>query len=147
MNTIITQQLYDRAIDIILPDGFIVDPTNINKVINMLRTIKKQSKTLNVYDITKNIKRKSGEVIHVNDHVNKTGYNPLIKYQKELNIDFIDVSKLYQKHKDGIITVCVGNTEDTKEIKYPSTYLCNISILANSIGIIKINALLINYTL
>tara|TARA_B100000945_G_scaffold314939_1_gene313318 strand:+ start:2135 stop:2566 length:432 start_codon:yes stop_codon:yes gene_type:complete len=140
MNTIITKEA--QGFYKTMPDEYkILNPLNINLTLNVLCSLK--DKELNIYDKTFNASIDHGKVIPVNDHINCSGNNPLIGNQKELKIDFIDISSLYIKQKGGIITHCCGDFINT-QYQYPSHYLCYISILAKTQGIKKIKGYLIN---
>ncbi|MBC8213427.1 MAG: hypothetical protein ISR90_04645 [Candidatus Marinimicrobia bacterium] len=144
MNAIITKQLFDQSESNILPDGFVVDPEDVHKVINILKTIRKQSKTITVYDITKSELLKNEEIITVSDHINKTGHNPIIGVQKELKVDFTDLSHLYKRSKKHVVATCFGNRQVPGSAEYPAGFLCNITILAKAIGFKNIKGKLIN---
>ena len=103
----------------------------------------KEAQQLIIYDITKTNKHPAQTIINVNDHINRTGNNPLIGFQKDLGIDFTNINKLYKIEKDSIKTDCCGKTLNLL-YPYPSHYLCNISILAKAIGSPKISAFLVN---
>jgi len=93
-----------------------------------------------LYDITKTKEKK----LHINDHINKTGKNPLIKISP---LEFIDISKLYQKEKNGITTVGLGArfNKEKNNHQYPSTFMCTIAVLCKKINPkIKIQAKIIN---
>lgn len=96
--------------------------------------------TILIYDQTKTADP-IGTIYSVNDHINRIGHNPFIGHQKEFNIDFINVEKLYTQHPDGIVTDSCGSNSFTG--KYPSTHLSNIAILAHVFEL-KIHAFLIN---
>tara|TARA_B100001029_G_C14978621_1_gene404621 strand:- start:296 stop:736 length:441 start_codon:yes stop_codon:yes gene_type:complete len=96
--------------------------------------------TVLIYDQTKTTDP-IGTTYSVNDHINRIGHNPFIGHQKEFNIDFINIEKLYVQHSDGIVTDSCGDKRATG--KYPSTHLSNIAILAHVFQL-KINAFLIN---
>ena len=119
--------------------------TNIiygTKSINKLTNNKQQVK---IYDTTHINTRK--QIINVNDHINKTGENPLRGKQKKLKIDFIDITKIYKQTKNGITTTCIGRNKTKEEqikTKNASTELCNIAILCHALGFKKIEAKLIN---
>ena len=138
--TIITTQLAEKLQkDHDLLSNMVVNPRDFSALCSML----KEKKELNIYDITTTTKHPEETIISVNDHINKTGNNPLVGNQKELNIDFVDITNLYKKKQNGITTVCCGKTLNT-QYKYPSSYLCNISIIARAIGTQKISAFLLN---
>ena len=137
---IITQQLADKL------------PKNHKLLSNLalnpqdylaIHTILKEAQQLTVYDITTTKEHPVETIINVNDHINRTGNNPLIGRQKELGIDFTNINKLYKSEQYSIKTDCCGKTLNPR-YPYPSHYLCNISILAKAIGIPKISAFLVN---
>ena len=137
---IITQQLADKL------------PNNHELLSNLalnpqdyltIHPVLKEAKQLIIYDITTTNEHPAETIINVNDHINRTGNNPLICRQKELGIDFININKLYKSEKNSIKTDCCGKTLNLR-YPYPSHYLCNISILAKAIGIPKISAFLVN---
>ena len=94
--------------------------------------IKKATNIL-IYDITHSEQEKEGKIININDHINRTGKNFLIKKNKVPV--FIDISHLYDHSRGGIITTGLGNyyTEYCKEIEYPSSDLCLISVWCKSV--------------
>ena len=96
--------------------------------------------TILIYDQTKTTDP-IGTTYSVNDHINRIGHNPFVGHQKEFNIDFINIEKLYTQHPDGIVTDSCGNNNFTG--KHPSTHLSNIAILAHVFEL-KIHAFLIN---
>ena len=110
------------------------------------KKIKKDKPTeILVYDITKSKKDKQNKIFSVNDHVNKTGENPLIKKNKTPR--FLDISKTYKKQKKGIITTCFGKNfnQKTHTAQYPSTNLCLVTIWCKNLNPkIQIKAFLIN---
>ena len=95
--------------------------------------IKKATNVL-IYDITYSEQEKEGKTININDHINKTGKNFLIKKNKVPV--FIDISHLYDHNRAGIITTGLGNhyTKYYKEIEYPSSDLCLISVWCKSVN-------------
>ncbi len=140
MNTIITTEA--EALHTAISDQYkILNPLKISSILNVLAMLK--DKELNIYDKTYNTSLDHGKIIPVNDHINCSGNNPLIGNQKDLKIDFIDITSLYKKQKGGIITHCCGRVINT-QYKYPSHYLCYIAILARTQGINKIKGYLIN---
>jgi len=138
--TIITQQLANK-----LP------PNNVllsNQVINPLdysglHSAISGAKELTIYDVTYNEKLPDGKIISVRDHINRTGNNPLINHQNKLNIEFIDITRLYKFEQNSVKTNCCGKKLN-RTYPHPSHYLCNISILAKALGINKISAFLVN---
>ena len=137
---IITQQLANK-----LPQNNLLLS---NQVLNPLdysgvRSVISAAKELTIYDITHNEKLPEGKIISVRDHINKTGNNPLINHQNELNIDFIDITRLYKIKQNSVKTNCCGKKLNSI-YPYPSHYLCNISILAKALGIHKVSAFLVN---
>ena len=119
-----------------------------NRAINpqkysVLKKILNNIDQLIIYDITETKRAQRGAIISVSDHINRTGTNPLIGQQKELGIDFIDITMLYSKKTNAVNTDCCGKKLNRK-YPYPSHYLCNISILAKAMNVQNIAAFLIN---
>ena len=137
---IITQQLSEKLQrDHDLASIHVINPIDYTALYLTL----KEAQQLTIYDTTTTPKHSPGTVISVNDHINRTGKNPLIGNQKKLDIDFIDITSLYQSNKNAVITDCCGKRLNVK-YPYPSHYLCSISILAKALGIQKISAFLVN---
>ena len=63
------------------------------------KTQKSHPKEVHIYDVTTNKKFPPKHTFYVNDHVNKTGKNPLITQTKKPT--FIDMSRTYIKKKNG----------------------------------------------
>ena len=121
----------------------IIDTCNFEMMYKFLSKARKEP--LLIYDLTKMIKLNHGTIIHVNDHINKTGKNILIGKQKKLNIDFIDLSSLYVKAVDGRVSTSFGDRLN-KGTEAPNHFLCNLSILAKALGFHLIMAKLYNIT-
>ena len=116
----------------------------IKKAEDINKHIKKINKTeINVYDKTKKQQKGEEKKIRFNNHINKTGENPLIARQKQLKITFLDSTNLYKSTQDGIITECCGKKLNKKS-KFPSHYLSNIALLSKAIGVKEFSAYLIN---
>ena len=104
-----------------------------------------KEKEIHIYDITKKEKEKEGKIYNVNDHVNKSGENPLII--KNTKIKFIDMTDVYEKTQKGIITNSLGTKykKENKKHSFPSTDIANISIFLRFINPqIKIKGFLVN---
>jgi len=119
----------------------IVNPTNYNELYQQLKS--NTVNEINVIDLTSTSKQEHGIIISVQDHINRTGTNILTGRQKRLGIDFIDMTNLYQKNKNSIITDCCGEILNNK-YKYPSHYLCHITTLAHAMNIKNIYGFLYN---
>lgn len=117
----------------------ILDPTNVENIILLL----KNKKQITIYDRTCQLNYLEKKIFYVNDHINRTGANPLtyIKFRK--NSFFIDLQKLYKQNKNGIITNCCGLKLNNK-YNFPSHMLCHITIIARLLKIKNIYAYLIN---
>ncbi len=119
---------------------------NHNQPAELINTlINTKTKKITIYDTT--YKKTKNKTFKVNDHINKTGKNPLVGNQKKLNIDFIDISKIYKQTKGGIITTSYGKEATQKKLsklKNPSTETSNIAILCKVAGYKKIEAKLLN---
>ena len=124
-------------------DALVLDISNVENTIVLLQEALKKTDTITIYDRTETLMIKEGESIQVNDHINKSGINPLIGRQNELNIDFIDMSKAYKQSQQGITTQSLGKNFFIKAT-YPSHYIAPITILAKAIGFKTIKGVLIN---
>ena len=120
-----------------------IDPLNTSQAINKINKLSKGP--IHIYDITQNSEHKANDVIKVSNHINKTGHNPLIGEQKQTKEPFIDISNLYSS-TDGVTTCCLGKHFDNykNQYKYPSQYLCYISIISKALGKDNIRGFLIN---
>ena len=101
---------------------------------------------ITVYDVTYIKKGQPNSLFYVNDHINKTGKNPLRKQTNKKTTPFYDLTKTYKQHKQGITTTCLGDNFDKEKTKQknPSTNICNIAILLKSCGFTNITGILIN---
>ena len=101
-----------------------------------LQKIKNNQTEIHIYDLGFNRKNK---IIPIVNHINKTGKNPL-RTKKTTEIQFYDITKIYQKQKGGKVAECFGNKIPTKQQnKYIQTkFLCNYAILAHCLGFKKI---------
>tara|TARA_Y100000590_G_scaffold123768_1_gene141626 strand:- start:7812 stop:8237 length:426 start_codon:yes stop_codon:yes gene_type:complete len=117
----------------------VVDLQKTKNIIQILR----ESQNITIYERTYMPQLKEGKIIGVKDHINRTGTNPLIGRQKELNIDFIDIQKIYKKEKNQIITNCCGKKLNSQYL-YASHYLCNIAYIARALQYNNITAYLVN---
>jgi len=139
---IITKQLAEKLPkDSILKKHNIVDPTNFNQTYQLLSH--NQTNDIYVTDFTTTTTKQIGTIIPIKDHINRTGTNILIGKQIFLDIDFIDMSNLYNNKEDSIITDCCGKTLNNK-YKYPSHYICHIITLAHAMNISNIHGFLYN---
>ena len=107
--------------------------------------INKKKKDAFIYDITETSSKI--KTISIKNHINKTGINPLIKNQKKLKIDFLDITSIYNcKIKTGKTTISLGKKYNKYKNKTqtPSTDLANIAILCKALKFQQIKARLIN---
>ena len=140
---LITRELYEQKD--LLPKklmGTVVDSSSTKDIVSVFG--RRTTEEINIYDLTYNQDIKTRELIHVNDHINQTGTNPLVGWQHKLGIEFIDLTNLYKRNKKGIITTAVGGGQSKNGIKYPTRYLCHITIVARAIGVKSITAKLVN---
>ena len=139
---IITKQLSERLpLDHKLLQNKNIDPTNFNKMYQILNSI--NTKKLCIFDLTESKQIKKGKIIQAMDHINNTGTNILITKQKTLGIDFMDTTNLYSYNKNSIITTCCGETL-CFEKKYPCHYMCHIAVLAKAMKFNSISGFLYN---
>tara|TARA_Y100001970_G_C14145343_1_gene809531 strand:- start:958 stop:1440 length:483 start_codon:yes stop_codon:yes gene_type:complete len=120
---------------------------DLNNFIQSIKTIKKQQETkeIEIWGITTTKKNPYNKIIKVNDHINFTGNNPLIGNQKRIETAFPDMSKVYKKNKEGVVTISRGKyfLKDN-EYDYQTQYFCYFGIIARALGIKKISGYLIN---
>ena len=119
--------------------------TNIQQIINSTKynvlhpqnipkpDHKNKKREIVIYDVSKNIKT-SKKIIPINNHINKTGSNPLRGHQKQTA--FYDITQIYQKQKNAKIAVCFGNhPPKEKNGEFVSArFLCHYTILAYCAG-------------
>ena len=132
---IITKEAVNAKKEIL--HDIVADINNIKKLKKDLSRIKKNT-PIKIYDLGL-IEKKSQEIIEVQDHLNKTGINPIIGSDE---IDFKDISKLY-KSKKGIVTTCCGKRLNLN-YKNPSHFLCIFSVLVFYLGFTNISGFIIN---
>ena len=118
-----------------------IEKTLIDEVLSL-----KKTKKIIIIDKTFYINNKKTKKLYVNNHVNKTGENPLRGRQKIAEYPFFDITGIYKKKEDGITTVGLGKKylDEKNKHEYPSTYLLNIAILCKAAGFKKVEGLLIN---
>ena len=103
-----------------------IDFKNYIEVEQLLR--KTEPTIINIYDQT-HTQDEVGKIIPVNDHINRIGDNPFIGKQKQFDIDFINIEKLYIQDANGVTTNSCGH--HVAQGQYPSTHLANIAIMAH----------------
>ena len=132
---IITQEIVNAKKEI--SHDVVADINNIKKLKKDLSRIKKDI-PIKIYDLGF-IEKRSQAIIEIKDHLNKTGINPIIGSEE---IDFKDISKLYQS-KTGIVTTCCGKRLNLNH-KNPSHFLCVFSVLVFYLGFTNISGFIIN---
>ena len=85
-----------------------------------------------VVDNTPNSEKKeikNKEILHINNHINKSGTNPFLKTNTN-KIEFYDITQIYQQKKEGIITTCLGKKykKNKNKEKNPSAFLAYFAI-------------------
>ena len=118
---------------------YINRPTEINKYIEIIKKTE-----INIYDKTKKQKQQTQEKIRVNNHINRTGKNPL-RSNKNKKIKFYDITNIYKKTEKGITTTCLGEryNKEKENFKNPSTTMCHVVFILRSKGYKKIKGWLI----
>ena len=98
----------------------------------------KNKEEIHIYDIGNNNTPKQS-IIYINNHINKTGENPLRGIEQD-NIQFYDVTEIYQQNNKGKLAICYGNNKhlNTKEDQVSVKFLCNHAINAHVLGFKKI---------
>ena len=105
----------------------------------------KKNQIIEIWGATATEKYKNKEILQVKDHINFSGYNPLIGKQKNIKTNFPDMTNIYEQHKNAIVTTSRGKYFLQEEIyEYPTQYFCYFAIIARSLGIKKITGFLIN---
>ena len=105
----------------------LADINNLQKFQTEILEAQKKEFNISIYDagITNQPPLKT---IEIKDHINKTGINPIINNKEIKEIDFRDISKIYNTIK-GEVTTCCGK-EINRDYQNPSHFLCVFSILA-----------------
>ena len=118
---------------------YIKKPTEINKHIELIKKTE-----INIYDKTKKQEKKTHKKIRVNNHINRTGKNPLRSNEKN-KIKFYDITNIYKKTTKGITTTCLGErySKEKEKFKNPSTTMCHVVFILRSKGCKKIKGWLI----
>ena len=98
-----------------------------------------------LYDKTHIKEKKEKEILHTNNHINKSGTNPLL-INKQKKIEFYDITQIYQQKTGGIVTTCLGKRYEKKkkEETNPSPFLAYFAIYLHIKGFSKITGKLIN---
>ena len=119
---------------------------NINKyLIEKIISLDKSIKII-IIDKTFCFKTSESQKFYVNNHVNKSGENPLRGKQEIALSPFFDITSLYLQNKKGVVTTGLGKKylDEKNNHKYPSTHLVSIAILCKALGFNKIEGQLIN---
>ena len=100
-----------------------------------------------IIDKTFCVKTVAFKRLYVNNHINKSGENPLRGNQKIATSPFFDITSLYLQKNKGVVTTGLGKKylDERKKHKYPSTHLASIAILCKALGFSKIEGQLINF--
>ncbi|MDB3868693.1 hypothetical protein N9263_01370 [Candidatus Marinimicrobia bacterium] len=137
--TIISKELSSSGL--VHPDGLVMNFSNPDQCIEILDGMNKDS--LEIYDITENIKLNHEESIFIKDQVNCTGSNPLVGRQEKMGIDFIDMSNVFVPAPRGVVTHSCG-AQLSLEFEFPSHYFAHIVIIARAFNFERIAGRLIN---
>ena len=117
----------------------------IKKITDATRELNSKHTQINIYDKTHNPNKRNNEIIYINNHINKSGTNPLLK-QKNKSSLFYDISEIYIQTPRGIITTCLGKRYDIEKTNHenPCSFLPYIAIFLYVKGYKKIHGRLIN---
>ena len=101
-----------------------------------------KEETIYIYDLGFN---KHKKIIPINNHINKTGENPLRK-TKQNKICFYDITKIYQRQKAAKTAECFGDKQpkENNNNNTQTRFLCNYVISAYCQGIKNIFAYVID---
>ena len=112
------------------------------KSIDFFKKQKNKKKEIYIYDIGFHSPQK---IIPINNHINKTGSNPLLGNKKN-KIFFYDITTIYVQQKKGKIVECFGaQSPPNIKTKYiQGRFLCHHIIAAHCAGFQKIFAYIID---
>ena len=112
---------------------------------NIIKNIKDKQENIFIYDTTYIEKEKNNKIIYVNNHINKSGQNPMLTRFSQ-NKKFYDITKIYKQHPKGEVVVCLGKRYEKhkKKHKNPCPKLSLIAILLHAKGFKNIHGRLIN---
>ena len=139
--TLIHRDLLDKKKEIIKTLAF----TSVDKDLVGFLLKANNKNTIKIIDKTFCKNKKYKEFV-VNNHVNKTGENPIRGNQALSKQPFFDITSLYLKSTKGITTTSLGKQyiKMKNKVEHPSTYMSNIAILCKALGFKKIKGVLIN---
>jgi len=102
--------------------------------------LKNKNQAIYIYDLGFNNTKK---IIPINNHINKTGSNPLCG---EIKTTFYDITNIYQQQEKGKIAECFGLHEPIKNNNkhVQARFLCHHTIAAYCAGFKKIFAYIID---
>ncbi len=102
---------------------------------------KNKQQTIHIYDIGFNTPT---NIIPINNHINKTGSNPLSGEKNKTT--FYDITKIYRQQKEGKIAECFGahNPPKIQTAHIQGRFLCHHVIAAHCAGFHKIFAYIID---
>tara|TARA_B100000700_G_scaffold304246_1_gene376672 strand:+ start:543 stop:1025 length:483 start_codon:yes stop_codon:yes gene_type:complete len=121
-----------------------IDLNNFKESIEIIKKHKKYKK-IEIWGITTTKKTPYNKALRVNDHKNFTGNNPLIGNQKKATTSFPEMTKLYSKTKEGVVTVSRGkHFLKDNQYEHPTENFCYFGIIARAVGIKKIDGYLLN---
>ena len=140
----LTPELFNSGL-FIQKRGEKLNPQDTQEVVKQFKITKKRGEKIEVWGITSNPKKETGEIITIIDHINCTGNNPLRGNKGLFDITFPDLSNIYVKEKNGKETISWGkNYPGPAPQNYPSVYFCYYGIIASALGLPPIAAYLIN---
>ena len=118
----------------------------IKKAEEIEREVKTKETEIFLFDKTYEKRKKNKEIIIINNHINKSGNNPLLANKQE-KICFYDITQIYKHKKEGVTTTCLGKRyqKEKKEHPYPSENIVYIAIELYIKGYKNINARLVNF--
>ena len=105
----------------------------------------KNQKEIHVFDLYNGKRKRNKGLLKVNNHINKTGENPLINNTNK-EIQFFDITSIYKTSTSGIIVSCYGEKpvpEDQSADEISTYFLCNYAISAYISKIKKIHAYIV----
>ena len=117
----------------------------IKKAKEIEKEVKTKETAIFLFDKTCEKRKKNKEIIIINNHINKSGSNPLL-INKQEEVFFYDITQIYKTKKEGIITTCLGKRyqKEKEEHLFPSKHIAYIATELYIKGYKNINGRLVN---
>jgi len=84
---------------------------------NIITSLTNKRDNIFIYDKTYIEKDKDQKIIHINNHINKSGESPLLKSFK-VEKKFYDITQIYKQHPLGVVATGLGNRYEKNKTKH-----------------------------